>query len=827
MIVPEMQRRRSDDRTASVYPSFSKAHSREAVNSRDSFTSKSPYTPDPTDLGQPRSDKGSATAKSRSASAQAPPSPPLTHVQPDLRRAVSGNNIRRTPADTTQDYMVNARKAPEGTSSRGLRPGSTLRHAEEGRSATPPKPATPLAKSASTSARSSPSKTAKASTSHGSLRARKVTAADSVVTDSDATSVGPTRTRTRKPPRLESNRPSSPPSDTGSSPHTPKGLDGPYSPFPDRKSANPIEVFHSTGSQSDVDGRSELTAPGAPPPPPPPPAMNSADIPRVDYLLQHGGLPNPVPRVFASAARPPPTQTYQAYASPAAMHPSKASDVQETFAPYAKLLENLNTVISKNGSVAVATGYKSVARRLLERLETVFARNISCESCPCAMCQSSASNGQYARSDEDNGVSWGEVLELVSGRQELPQWPPFTLPTSETGLGISHLEAEAPMQKLDIDVPEEYREHYIRQSKKTKQSVQNWLASQPEEQASPPQEVDDETLMFAMLTYLEPDQRRTFTALMRGLSVIPQSRAPTPAPTEPKSDFMTRIGTALERLYRLQKTPRDPECAMYLLKNPSLHAALATLSAINASEWEVLVSGRFDGFLWSGAEDGGPPDTRESTRGPSRGPNATPASRNGTPFSAMGGVPLSRGPTPYRGNGTPFTQGPTRGPTPANAAPGPVAFDEETEIAVLAEVEREIYLGMEALEDAFEALHVKAESVRRALRERSTGLALQAQSRRGQSDVEVRMGTPAPAGGWTPGSFAEMLEGGNETDDGMGDVRSELAPDDSASNIGWREHGRRKERRKRREKESGRTRTPAVAEEDEENSDPGRRRRRH
>lgn len=100
-------------------------------------------------------------------------------------------------------------------------------------------------------------------------------------------------------------------------------------------------------------------------------------------------------------------------------------------------------------------------------------------------------------------------------------------------------------------------------------------------------------------------------------------------------------------------------------------------------------------------------------------------------------------------------------------------IDEETEIAVLAEVEREIYLGMEAMEDAFETLHMAAENVRRRLRERGAALSMVAQSRR-PSNIEVRMGTPASVVG----------EEGWE-----GVAGSEIGPDDSASNVS---HNRRR-----------------------------------
>lgn len=129
---------------------------------------------------------------------------------------------------------------------------------------------------------------------------------------------------------------------------------------------------------------------------------------------------------------------------------------------------------------------------------------------------------------------------------------------------------------------------------------------------------------------------------------------------------------------------------------------------------------------------------------------------------------------------------------------------------------------MEALEDAFEALHQKAEVVRSALRERGAGLMAQASQRRravagSMSVLDPRMGTPASCGVWA-------VEGGESTDDdgdatgsewGDGaDGQSELAPDDSASNI-----SRSRVRRPRRRTE--RRKTPAPVEEEDEEPDEG------
>lgn len=463
----------------------------------------------------------------------------------------------------------------------------------------------------------------------------------------------------------------------------------------------------------------------------------------------------------------------------------------KVFDPFNRLLDDYQHVMAKNGSLAVATGYRSVARRLLDRLEAVFARDISSESCHCLMCD------HDEMEERPSGVSWGEVLELVSGRRELPSWPPFMMaPSVEADLsGDEHI----PMQKMDIDVPEEYRDHYLRQSRKTKAAVDKWLNEQVAQPTSAPEEVDDETLTFAMLTHLGPELRPLFCSLLG----ITSTSTPTPRTDDQlpraKPQALVSSSIAIQRLYRLSTLPRDPETAIYMLNNPGIHHVLATLAAISDDEWDILISGRFDGFLRSGAED------------PIPGiPGATPtrwsSSRSNTPFTTGG---MSRGPTPshMEGGVRPASQPyGVNSPSPASFG-GPIALDEETEIAALAEIEREIFLGMEALEDAFEALHCKAEAVRRTLRERGAGLSIANQNRRG-SYVEARLGTPSSAlGTW---------ESGTE-DDGIDDDRS-LAPDDSASNIS--------SNRRRRPKRRTERRTPAPVEEEdeeEEESHPSRR----
>lgn len=544
--------------------------------------------------------------------------------------------------------------------------------------------------------------------------------------------------------------------------------------------------------------------------------------------MQHGGLPRLVPKTLLAGV---PTLSSQ-QGTPRSTTPT-SSDIGKIFGPFYNILDQYEMVINKNGSLAVATGYRSVARRLLDRLENVFNRDLSSEGCFCIMCQ----NVDPATHEGSRGLGWGEVLEWVSNRRELPVWPAFDFATlgvkaadDLAGLGISghHRDGSDPIArpgspvKIDPDIAEEYREQFLQQSKKTKVAVNRWLSSCPQTAATPPQEVDDETLSFAILTHLDQPHRPIFNALISGSTVLqPATRAPTPL-RKSRSDFMVRTVQSLQRLYRLPLPPRDPEAAVYLLKNPDIHNLLATLSGISISEWEILTSGRFDGFLWSGADSEVP--SANPSPAPSRGPtpsNAFPlrspmspamrqctTSRTNAPFSPLRNQTFSPAIGP---NGFP----PSRGPTPSSQLRQPVSNDEETEIAVLAEVEREIYQSMEILEDAFEGLHRKAEAVRKALRERGAGLSISLQSRRSNHPDIISAGTPAlSSGGLGPGyERPNWGDGGSElaseSDWEPGDeMMSELAPDDSASNISSSRHRRPKRRNERR--------TPALVEEEDE-----------
>jgi hypothetical protein len=826
-LVPELARTASapgaTSRSSLPYPSFNKAHSKEAVNSREDFGTpvkkKNPYTPESTDLGSDEKQRSKSVDNTTPRTANItkdgrPPSPPETEFS---QFSQFSQQRRATPTRMTK--LQEDDETESRPSSRNSLFSRTKREKDD-RSKVSVKSKGSKASTAVKSPRKPEHAAVEEEQSKGDQN-KDVNTGSRV--DSNVTSVAPKKTQpeptAQRPAALDTY--SSPDSAQDSSPMTPTQT--PQFPPPSaaeiKPSPSPFIHFDMPETES-----SAFDSP-QPPPPPPPPAV-PINIPRVDYLMQNGGLPRLAPKALLSGVSTFSSQGTLRTATP------MPSEIERIFGPFYNILDQYETVINKNGSLAVATGYRSVARRLLDRLENVFNRDLSSAGCFCVMCQ----NADLTVHEGSRGLGWGEVLEWVSNRRELPLWPAFDFATlgvkaadELAGLGISGHQRTAsdPVRpgspvKIDPDIAEEYRDHFLQQSKKTKMAVNRWLSSCPQTAATPPQEVDDETLSFAILTHLDQTHRPLFNALISGSTVLqPVTRAPTPL-RKPRSDFMVKTVQSLQRLYRLSVPPRDPEAAVYLLKNPHIHNLLATLSGISPSEWEILTSGRFDGFLWSGAESefqsatpslphsrGPTPSNAPPLRSPmSPGVRQGAGSRTTTPFSPMRGQTFSPALGP---NGFPVS----RGPTPSSQLRHPVSNDEETEIAVLAEVEREIYQGMEILEDAFEGLHRKAEMVRRALRERGAGLSMSLQSRRTSHPDIISAGTPVPqSAGLGPGYVRPVWGDGcselnSESDWEPGDeMMSELAPDDSASNISSSRHRRPKRRNERR--------TPALVEEEDE-----------
>jgi len=805
-LVPELGRSSlAGSRVSLPYPSFSKAHSKEAVHSRDDLGTTNrqgdPLTPDPTDLGSAnmrRSASGGGSKERHRSSRKddRPPSPPETELSGERKRRSKASSPRLRSDDSERP-----RSRASGISR------SSSRHEDKSKLSTRSKTSSQATYIKSPSYPPPPPPIIQVLDENVSTMSDAQTAG----AESTATPVVPKRSTSTKSSHMPSlDADDSPESVQDSSPKTPTATAHFPSPrvYSNEHHAN-TSATHHTYEQK------ERPTPAAtpahdfgppPPPPPPPPPLDIRELPRVDYLLQHGGLHHPVSKHFLSVV---PRQNGARPSNP------PLTGCETIFAPFFELLDQYQTVLQKQGSIAVATGHKSVARRLLDRLEDVFSRDLPAQGCTCIMCEKSPG--------EHRGLGWGEVLERVGGRVEMPSWPPFDLSTVVATAIESTAELPprpASPVKLDPDIAEEFRDHYLRQSKKVRSSVDKWMNSCAEAPAPPPSEVDDETLAFVILTSLNQEERPYFNALMSGSRELqPVLRAPTPM-RKPRTDFLIKTGLQLQRLYRLVQAPRDAETALYLVKNPFHHDLLATMTDISPQEWEILISGRFNGFLWSGADaDDAITPTMEN-----------PLSRGATPANSFFSPPPSRGPmtpgmrqTPGFSNSrstTPYSGIYSRGTTPASfvslsssATQGqnrqPVSHDEEVEMAVLAEIEREIYQGIEALEDAFDKLHEQAEVVRNALRQRNNGLLMNLQHRRaGRIDVLPQhsrgsLGYERPA--WATGDDDGIM---SESDWGGDDI--DIAPEDSASNISSSRHRRPKRRHERR--------TPAPIEEgDEEN----------
>lgn len=795
-LVPELSRASTiSSRVSLPYPKFSKAHSKEAVHSRDDLGASAHQaellTPDPTDLGsenrrRSKSPDGSKERGKSSHKDDRPPSPPETDVSSEKKRPskTSSSKLRH-------DSSERPRSRTSGVSR------TSSRHEDKSKLSTRSKTSSQATYVKSPTLRPPPGVQIIDET--GSTLSDDKTAG----VQSSTTSVAPKRsasTKSTRMPSLEAD--DSPESVQDSSPKTPTAT----TQFPPPPPTFQHENHSSSSNFAYAKSRPTPVATPAtdfgPPPPPPPPPLDIQEVPRVDYLLQHGGLHHPVSKHFLSVL-PRPNGT----------RPSDPplTGCETLFAPFFNLLNQYQTVLQKQGSIAVATGHRSVARRLLDRLEDVFSRDLPEQGCTCVMCEETP--------EEHRGLGWGEVLERVGGRVEMPSWPPFDL--SNVVATAIESTAELPPRpaspvKLDPDIAEEFRDHYLRQTKKVRSSVDKWMNSCAETPAPPPSEVDDETLAFAILTSLDQEERPYFNALISGAKEIqPALRAPTPM-RKSRSDFLVKTGLQLHRLYRLSQAPRDAETAVYLVKNRFHHDLLATMIDISPQEWEILISGRFDGFLWSGADaDDGITPTMEN-----------PLSRGATPASSFFPPPPTRPPPFPPGPGmrqasnfgpsrstTPYSGIYSRGTTPASFVSlsssvttgqnrQPVSYDEEVEMAVLAEVEQEIYQGMEALEDAFEILHERAQAVRDALRHRNSGLLNRRASR-----IDVLPQHSGSSMGYERPPWATGDEDGTSESDWGGDDY-DLAPEDSASNISSSRHRRPKRRHERR--------TPAPIEEDDE-----------
>ena len=383
-----------ESKSSLPYPSFSKAHSKEAVGGRDAARpTLNVLTPDATDVNASRTKLPvSKTAPPRNA----PPSPPLTQVDQHAGRR-SGSTGKRADVEaiveedvrsTLSSKLKSRLKTESPMSNRYSQSRSDV--SSDGSPTKPqlrPKPSTPLKKTVDQELRL-PQRSVSQPTRTVSPASTSTSAESATNASSDATSIAPEQ------PSIQ--RPGSKPLQTV----VEDDLISQIISVPDTgqsRGTTPLEVYMEDGRKP----ASMTPAPGHPPPPPPPPVL-PISAPKVDYLLQNGGLPQSVSKNLLLAGKPMVVQQ-------AALSPLQAAwdHVANLFEPYNQLLDDFNKVVSRSGSLAVATGYRSVARRLLDRLEAVFARDISSESCQCSMCERENRDEKAKRWKIFRGVNLG------------------------------------------------------------------------------------------------------------------------------------------------------------------------------------------------------------------------------------------------------------------------------------------------------------------------------------------------------------------------------------------------------------------------------------
>lgn len=769
IVVPELSR--ASSRNSLPYPSFNKEHSKESVHVSKHNTSirmdKPPPTPDLTDFGPDdkmglKSDVQPRTPPQRGR----PPSPPETDITHEkkarTRRMSQVKEENEDEKSTITNTSLGSNSSSDGAQSESFTASNTY------------------------------SETSKTNETSGDLENNKAHYSNEEFNKKPQAKVEQCQAGLD----LDTTKNSSPIASNSSSdcPKTPIQIKNLTSPSI-KDTPSSLTAFEA--SELDL-GQDELLLR-----PPPIQKHFSIDTPPVDYLLLNGGLRRHITKKLVAPA----SATKRSFMP----LPTK---VEEVFGPCHSLLDQYESVLNKNGSLAVATGYRSVARRLLDRLEVVIGRSLPTEGCSCLMCK----HPDLAADEKPKALGWGEVLEWSSGRKELPTWPTFDFstlgvkaPNDILGDKLNHSKksrSSSPV-KMDPDIADEFREYYLRQSKKTRLAVDRWLSGCPLAAATPPQEVDDETLSFSILTHLPNKERPIFNALVTGSTTYQPSSLASVFLRKPRSEFLSKTALSIQRLYRLNTSPRLPEAAIFLLRNPDMHNVLAAVSEINVPEWEILTSGRFDGFLWSGADS----DNTSPSHGQSHGSTSSAGSMKLAAGSAANYYPSITSTTAALENSIKSASNNSRNLSKFPSVRRPVLNDEETEIAVLAEVEREIYLGMEALEDAFEALHRKAESVRQALRERGASLTVSLQARQLSQPVmpNFDISNPPNSGlgmGYERPNRSESSDVPSDSEWDPGDEFSELAPDDSASNIS--------SSRKRRPKRRNERRAPILVEEDDE-----------
>ncbi|KAI5801057.1 hypothetical protein FPQ18DRAFT_252461 [Pyronema domesticum] len=292
----------------------------------------------------------------------------------------------------------------------------------------------------------------------------------------------------------------------------------------------------------------------------------------IDYLLPNGSLPAPVSGYFH------PTHDPCNLDPPPGMHgDDEVNPVEGIFGHLNFLLENYLQILSSGGSIAVGTGYNSMARRLLDQIGHVFARDI-----------------------EVDGVGWADVLEYLRGGREKP----FLCVLPVRGL-LARQEAAAASVvggrgDDKIASTRELAESVVGQVKikPAMVKVEQWIAevevvlrmNDPNDNFREPltkQEEQEEHLVCEIIegtlrnNIKEENQIKQFRRILED------------------RQFNSKIRHGMTRLYTDYSADSitAPIAALYVLLYPEMTKILLALADVFEDELELINSGRFDSLL--------------------------------------------------------------------------------------------------------------------------------------------------------------------------------------------------------------------------------------
>lgn len=314
----------------------------------------------------------------------------------------------------------------------------------------------------------------------------------------------------------------------------------------------------------------------------------------IDYLLPNGSLPNPV------------STNFHPWQDPDSLDDSIDTDqpVSAVFANLNIMLENYHSILSNGGSIAVANGYHSVARKLLEQVGGVFPRDLGVD-----------------------GVGWHDILEYIRGGRTRPclcvlpvkglmsrRNIEASILSGATGDddGASHL--HPPSMYITKELAQsEIAKSVVAGAKQKTGKVEDWLEEVEKvlKRSQPPPSPTSTSCLSEDGDFDEHSE--IVVQIIEGILNQTQILVFRAYLSDPHIIAATKL--ALVRLYP-QHTPAAitaPIIALYLLLHDELHPLLTAVSRLSDAEMELINSGRFDGFL-DGSSNALPRDEEEELR---------------------------------------------------------------------------------------------------------------------------------------------------------------------------------------------------------------------